>query len=188
MVGKGWGWAVGFFQVVAVVSTLTSRRRVSTEALEAIDQAPAENGLVVVLVTGRIGVELAAEFPDIADHFDALVLENGAVAVTDGRPHELAAPVDRVLDDALAERGVPFRRGEVLLAIDVEHAATVVDVIGILGLDCRDRAKPRRRDGAARGRHEGHWAGHGTHRNESLATQHGRGRGRRERPVAVRHG
>jgi hydroxymethylpyrimidine pyrophosphatase-like HAD family hydrolase len=95
----------------------------SAEALEAIVSAR-RNGLVVVLITGRIGVELATEFPDIPDHFDALVLENGAVAVIDGRAHRLAAPVDRVLDDALAERGVPFRRGEVLLAVDGETAAT----------------------------------------------------------------
>ena len=132
------GWAVAFFQVAAVDldGTLTSRGCVSTKALEAIDRAR-QNGLVVVLVTGRIGVELAAEFPHIADHFDALVLENGAVAVTDGRTHRLAAPVDRVVADALAERGVPFRRGEVLLAIDGEHAATVVEVMGMLGLDCQ---------------------------------------------------
>ena len=78
---------MAFFQVAAVDldGTLTSRGCVSTKALEAIDRAR-QNGLVVVLVTGRIGVELAAEFPHIADHFDALVLENGAVAVTDGRP------------------------------------------------------------------------------------------------------
>ena len=54
-----------------------------------------------------------------------------------GQAHRLAAPVERVLDDALAERGVPCRRGEVLLAIDGEHAATVVEVIGMLGLDCQ---------------------------------------------------
>lgn len=129
---------MAFFQVAAVDldGTLTSRGRVSAEALRAIARAR-QNGLVVVLVTGRIGVELTAEFPDIDDHFDALVLENGAVALTDGRSHELAAPVDRVLDDALAERGVLFRRGEVLLAVDGEHAATVVEAIGVLGLDCQ---------------------------------------------------
>jgi hydroxymethylpyrimidine pyrophosphatase-like HAD family hydrolase len=132
------GWVVAFFQAAAVDldGTLTSRGRVSEEAVTAIDRAR-QNGLMVVLVTGRIGVELAAEFPDITNHFDVLVLENGAVAVTDGRSHELAAPVDRVLDEALAERGVPFRRGEVLLAIDGEHAAAVVEVIGMLGLDCQ---------------------------------------------------
>ena len=129
---------MAFFQVAAVDldGTLTSRGRVSAKAVKAIDRARG-NGLVVVLATGRIGAELAAEFPDITDHFDALVLENGAVVVTGGRAHRLMAPVDRVLDDALAGRGVPFRRGEVLLAIDGEHAATVVDVIGMLGLDCQ---------------------------------------------------
>ena len=131
------GWAVAFFQVAAVDldGTLTSRGRVSVEAVDAIDQIR-RNGLRVVLVTGRIGAELAAEFPHIADHVDALVLENGAVVV-DGRIHRLAAPVDLILDDALAERGVPFRRGEVLLAIDAEYVATVVEVIGMLGLDAQ---------------------------------------------------
>ena len=125
-----------FIQVAAVDldGTLTSRGCVSAKALAAIDRAR-QSGLVVVLVTGRIGVELAAEFPDIADHFDAMVLENGAVVVTYGRTHRLATPVDRVLDDALADGGVPFRRGEVLLAIDGEHAATLVEVISTLGLD-----------------------------------------------------
>lgn len=93
--------------------------------------------MAVVLVTGRIWAELAAEFPHIADHVDALVLENGAVVRTGGGTHRLVAPVDRVLDDALAERGVPFRRGEVLLAVDGEHAATVVEAIGTLGLDAQ---------------------------------------------------
>ena len=78
-------WAVAFFQVAAVDldGTLTSRGRVSVEALGAIDRVR-RNGLRVVLVTGRIGVELAAEFPDLADHVDGLVLENGAVVAIDG--------------------------------------------------------------------------------------------------------
>ena len=139
--GASWawmGWAMAFFQVAAVDfdGTLTSRSRVSPEALDAIDRVR-QNGLRVVLVSGRIGAELAAEFPHLAEHVDALVLENGAVAVTDGHGRRLAAPVDRVLDDALAERGVPYRRGEVLLATDGEHVATVVEVIGTLGLDCQ---------------------------------------------------
>ena len=129
---------MAFFQVVAVDldGTLTSRGNVSLEALEAIDQVR-RNGLVVVLVSGRIGVELQAEFPQIAGHFDALVLENGAVAVIDGTTRALSAPVDAALDDALAARGVPYRRGEVLVAVDGEHAATVVEAIGELGLDCQ---------------------------------------------------
>lgn len=46
-------------------------------------------------------------------------------------------PVDAALDDALAAQGVPYRRGEVLVAVDGEHAATVVEAIGELGLDCQ---------------------------------------------------
>ena len=102
---------MAFFQVVAVDldGTLTSRGNVSLEALQAIDQVR-RNGLVVVLVTGRIGAELQLEFPQIAGHVDALVLENGAVAVIDGTTRALAAPVDEALDDALTDRGC--RTGE----------------------------------------------------------------------------
>ena len=129
---------MAFFQVVAVDldGTLTSGGQVSAQALDAIDQVR-RNGLVVVLVTGRIGAELEVEFPQIAGHVDALVLENGAVAVIGGTTRALAAPVDEALDDALADRGVPHRRGEVLVAVDGEHATTVVEVIGQLGLDCQ---------------------------------------------------
>ncbi|HYB35906.1 MAG TPA: HAD hydrolase family protein [Mycobacterium sp.] len=127
-----------FFQVVAVDldGTLTSRGDLSAEVLDAIDHVR-RNGLVVVLVTGRIAAELEAEFPQVADHVDALVLENGAVMVIDETAQALSAPVERALDDALAARGVPYRRGEVLLAVDGEHAATVLELIGELGLDCQ---------------------------------------------------
>jgi hydroxymethylpyrimidine pyrophosphatase-like HAD family hydrolase len=129
---------VAFFQVVAVDfdGTLTSCGEVSANALDAIDQVR-RNGLVVVLVTGRIGAELQAEFPQIAEHVDALVLENGAATIIDGKTQAHSVPVNGGLGDALTGRGVPYRRGEVLLAIDGEHAATVVEVIGQLGLDCQ---------------------------------------------------
>jgi phosphoglycolate phosphatase-like HAD superfamily hydrolase len=129
---------MAFIKVAALDldGTLTSAGRISPETLDAIDQAR-RGGLVVVLVTGRIGEELKADFPDIADHVDALVLENGAVTVTHGKAHLLSAPVDDGLDAALAHRDVPYRRGEVLLAIDGEHAITVLELIGQLGLDCQ---------------------------------------------------
>jgi hypothetical protein len=129
---------VTFFQAVAIDfdGTLTSRGEVSTKALDAIDQAR-RSGLVVVLVTGRIGAELQGEFPQIVDHVDAVVLENGAVAAIDGRTRVLCTPVDVGLDDALTGRGVPFRRGQVLVASEGEYAATVIEVIGQLGLDCQ---------------------------------------------------
>ena len=127
---------MAFFKVVAVDfdGTLTSGGGVAPQAVEAIDESR-RNGLTIVLVTGRIGAELQAEFPEIADHVDAMVLENGAVIVIDGQAHALAPPVNRGLDDALADRGVLCRRGEVLVAVDGEHAATVVELIGELGLD-----------------------------------------------------
>lgn len=129
---------MGFFRVVAVDldGTLTSAGQLSAQALGAIDRIR-RDGLQVVLVTGRIGAELASDFPKITDHVDALVLENGAVSVTAGRTNPLSAPVDRALEAALEQRGVPYRRGKVILAVDGQHAATVLEVIGVLGLDCQ---------------------------------------------------
>ncbi len=128
--------AVAFFKVVAVDfdGTLASGADLAPEAVAAIDQARRE-GLKIVLATGRIGAELRAEFPQIAGHVDALVLENGAVVAIDGQTYALAPPVDRALDDALADRGVPYRRGEVLVAVDGPHAAAVGEVLGELGMD-----------------------------------------------------
>ncbi len=128
--------AVTFFRVVAVDldGTLTSGGTVSLDGMHAIEQAR-RNGLTVVVVTGRIGTELQAEFPAIAGQVDALVLENGAVTVSEGRARVLAEPVDSSVVDALAQRQVSCRRGRVLLAVDGEHAATVVEVIAELGLD-----------------------------------------------------
>jgi len=71
-----------FFQAAAIDldGTITSGDQLSAEAVDAIDQIR-RNDLIVVLVTGQIGAELVAEFGQIADHVDALVLENGAVTV-----------------------------------------------------------------------------------------------------------
>ncbi len=130
------GQGVAFFKVVAVDldGTIASGVDLSPQAVKAIDRAR-RDGLTIVLATGRIGAELRAEFPQIVDHFDALVLENGAVVVIDGQAHALAEPVDRGLDEALATRGVPYRRGEVLVAVDGKHTAAVVEVIGELEMD-----------------------------------------------------
>jgi hypothetical protein len=59
------------------------------------------------------------------------------VAAIGGRTRVLCTPVDIGLDDALTGRGVPFRRDQVLVASDGEYAATVIEVIGQLGLDCQ---------------------------------------------------
>lgn len=129
---------MAFYQVVAsdIDGTLTSAGELSVDALQAMHRARV-NGVSVVLVTGRIAAELYAEFPDIAEHADAMVLENGAVLVLDGETVLLAPPVDTTLDVELDRRGVPFRRGEALIATDSCYATQVVDAIGRLGLDCQ---------------------------------------------------
>lgn len=103
---------MAYFQVVALDldGTLASRGQLCAQALDAMGQAR-RNGVMVVLVTGRIAEELETAFPEIADHVDALVLENGAVTLIDGATRALSAPVDAALDGALAKRGVPHRRG-----------------------------------------------------------------------------
>jgi len=63
----------------------------------------------------------------------ALVLDNGAAAVIGGKADVLSPPVD----DALTRRGVPFRRGEALVAVDAEHAGTVLELFTRLGSDCQ---------------------------------------------------
>jgi hydroxymethylpyrimidine pyrophosphatase-like HAD family hydrolase len=116
--------------------TLTTGRRPSAEVLESIHRVR-EAGLKLVLVTGRILAELRRDFPDAAEHFDMLVAENGAVLQREGVSRALTAPVPVALDEALVERGVPFRRGQVLLACDGEHDVTVLEDLRRLGLDCQ---------------------------------------------------
>ncbi|EUA00155.1 haloacid dehalogenase-like hydrolase family protein [Mycobacterium kansasii 824] len=125
-----------FFKAVALDfdGTLTSGGNISAHTVAAIEQAR-RDGLAVVLVSGRIGAELQAEFPRIPHQVDAMVLENGAVTVINGQASALAPPVDGGLRQALTDRGVPYRCGEVLVAADGEHAATIIEVIGELGLD-----------------------------------------------------
>ena len=100
------------------------------------------DGLAAVLVTGRILTELDETYPEVAQHFDAVVAENGAVLAVEGDVRNLNPPVEPVLGSALTERRVPFRSGRVLLAGDAAHAPAVLDAVGSLGLDCqivRDR-------------------------------------------------
>ncbi|HTX27177.1 MAG TPA: HAD hydrolase family protein [Streptosporangiaceae bacterium] len=91
----------------------------------------------VILVTGRIINELRAVFPDVDDHVDAVVAENGAVLVTRARIRRLAAPVSREVSTGLAARGVAHRRGQVLVACAAADEAAALAVIRELGLDCQ---------------------------------------------------
>ncbi len=116
--------------------TLTTGGPPAAELLEAL-AAAREEGFAVVLVTGRILEELRAVFPGVESHFDLLVGENGAVLGAGGRIHPLAAPVAPELDAELLARGVPFRRGRVLLATSGDQDRILLDEMRRSGLDCQ---------------------------------------------------
>ena len=124
-----------FFRAVALDldGTLSVGDRVSPDVLAALDVARTRHALL--LVTGRVGADLDRVFPGLAEHFDAVVTENGAVLRTSKETHTLHDPVDPAVERALADRGVPTQRGEVLLAIDGRHGAAATQVIAELGLD-----------------------------------------------------
>lgn len=127
---------MGFIRVVATDfdGTVTDGGAMSVTVLHALDRLR-QDGVIRILVTGRIRVELLADFPDIEKAFDAMVFENGAVTVVGGRTRLLAPPVDREVALALDSKQIPNRRGEVLLATDAVHAGDVLDIIGSRGLD-----------------------------------------------------
>lgn len=114
-----------YFHAVAVDydGTLAHHDRADPEALAALAAFRATGGCVV-LVTGRILSELRAVFPEVDRYVDVVVAENGAVVSSADGVRLLAEPVPDELCEALSARGVPFRRGEVLLACnaDDEHA------------------------------------------------------------------
>jgi hydroxymethylpyrimidine pyrophosphatase-like HAD family hydrolase len=116
--------------------TLSPDRQLGADVATAIQQVRAA-GCRVLLVTGRILDELRREVPDIDQHFDALVAENGAVLSGPGGLHRLARPVEPELSAALQAAGVPHQRGEVLLACDARDHARVVAEITRLGLDAQ---------------------------------------------------
>lgn len=128
----------GYFRAVAIDydGTLTQGERPSEALLEAVARAR-QAGLRVILVTGRILAELRQVFPEVADHFDVLVGENGAVLEREGVSRALTAPVAVALDEPLVRRGIPFRRGQVLLACDGEHDVALLEELRRLGLDCQ---------------------------------------------------
>lgn len=127
-----------FFRALAIDydGTLTESSQPDADLLAAIAEARAA-GRKVILCTGRILEELLLDWPEAQQPFDALVAENGAVLVIDGRERPLTAPVPLALDDALRARGIAFRRGSVLLATEATYAGIVLNVITRLGIDCQ---------------------------------------------------
>jgi hydroxymethylpyrimidine pyrophosphatase-like HAD family hydrolase len=116
--------------------TLTLARRPSDEMLTAIARARAQ-GIAFVLVTGRILDELLADFDDAAEHFDALVVENGAEVHLAGRCIATASPIDATLTDALAAARITHRRGHVIVAASGTDEHRIVDEINRVGLECQ---------------------------------------------------
>ena len=128
----------GRFQAVALDydGTLTDTDRPAPDVVAGLDRARAP-GRAVVLVTGRRFDHLLADFPDVDEHVDAVVAENGAVVVRGVDRRVLADPVDAELATAIERQGVAVERGEVLLACGAEHAAIVLGSIQSLALDCQ---------------------------------------------------
>jgi hypothetical protein len=116
--------------------TLAAEQELSEDLLAALGETRRQ-GRIVLLVTGRILSELYEVFPTADEHFDGIVAENGAVLSVAGTPRVLAAPVDFELDEALVERAVTFRRGQVLLATHADYEQSVAEEIRRLGLECQ---------------------------------------------------
>jgi hydroxymethylpyrimidine pyrophosphatase-like HAD family hydrolase len=121
--------------VVDYDGTLTDAQRPDAQVLDAVRGVRA-TGRKCVLVTGRILAELRADFPDVNDHFDAIVGENGGVLWLPGtEDRAIATPVDPGLEAALRSRGVHAHRGWVLLATETTYDDIVNEEIARLGLE-----------------------------------------------------
>lgn len=124
-----------FFRAIAfdLDGTLAEGGQVDPRTLDLVRAAGV--GRRLVLVTGRVFDELARAFPGLAEVFDVVVTENGAVLHGGSGSRRLAEPIGAELVAALAGRGVRVDRGEVLLAVDGAAAPAVIEEITALGLD-----------------------------------------------------
>jgi hydroxymethylpyrimidine pyrophosphatase-like HAD family hydrolase len=127
-----------YFKAVAIDfdGTLAERGPPAPSVLAALRSAR-EMGLRLLLVTGRTLTDLWQVFPDVAEHFDMTVAENGAILRAADGQRRLARPVDPELAKALQTRGIPVLPGEVILACDTVHDAEVFEEIRRLDLDCQ---------------------------------------------------
>jgi hypothetical protein len=127
-----------YFKAVAIDfdGTLAEGGPPSALVLSAVDSARSL-GLRLLLVTGRTLPDLWQVFPDVHDHFDVTVAENGAVLRAGDGHRRLATPVDPELAKALQGRHIAVQVGEVILACDAVHDAVVFEEIRRLDLDCQ---------------------------------------------------
>lgn len=127
----------GFVQAVAVDldGTITRGNALDSTVLGALDDCRWA-GAATILVTGRIEAELIVDFPDLLSHFDAVVLENGALLAIDEHRTVLAS-VDPLLAPHLRDRAVPIREGVAILACRSSDAPAAYEGIDALGLDAQ---------------------------------------------------
>ncbi|MDP3971853.1 MAG: HAD hydrolase family protein [Candidatus Nanopelagicales bacterium] len=126
-----------YFRAVALDfdGTLTEHGQRPAPGVLAAMKRTRDAGYAVILVTGRIIDELRQVFADFADHFDAVVAENGAVLQVGGMKRLLADPVSNELARALRDHGAGIRCGDVLMACGAQAGPTAVEQIRRLGLD-----------------------------------------------------
>ena len=137
LVGAMADGGAGYFRAVALDFDGTlADGQVAPATLAALTEARAR-GVRVILVTGRIMSELRAVFPEVDEHIDAVVAENGALLVTHGGVRLLAAPIGRAVSAALTGRGVAHRSGQVLIAGAAADEPAALEVVRELGLDCQ---------------------------------------------------
>lgn len=116
--------------------TIAHNGAVPETTLAALDRLR-KAGVLVIMVTGRELEDLARIFPYL-DHFDAVVLENGALLYwpKDHVGQLLAEPPPHRFIDALMSRGVgPISVGHVVVATWEPHEGTCLEVIRELGLE-----------------------------------------------------
>jgi hydroxymethylpyrimidine pyrophosphatase-like HAD family hydrolase len=116
--------------------TLASDGRVSEATLAALERLVA-SGRKLILVTGRLRVDLERVFPHL-ELFERVVVENGATIFHPAKHEErrLAEPPPPAFAEELRRRGVTdLSQGEVIVATWTPHEVTVLETIRDQGLD-----------------------------------------------------
>ncbi len=115
--------------------TLATAGTVPRSTIEALERLRT-SGRRAIIVTGRRLEDLREACPNL-ELFACVVAENGAVLYwPETRQVEtLAPPVPDAFAEALAERGVPFDRGRVLLATNHPHEVDAIQVVHALSLE-----------------------------------------------------
>ncbi|MGZ5319259.1 MAG: HAD family hydrolase [Actinomycetota bacterium] len=135
LTGSRSGRAPSFRAVaIGIDGTLADGSRLPPHVLAALRRTRTE-GRRVILVTGRTVGGVRDVIPDVLDHVDAVVAENGAVLFAPGRRQALSAPVDGSVAAALADRGVEIGRGAVIGFTGAGDEHAVLDEIRRLGFE-----------------------------------------------------